>query len=90
MLFQPFFTSSQTFWKVANEYGDEILLTLDLNREKNTFEAYTRKDALKDLAGVFTYTLAKAAGKLKYPEIVFIDGKTRSKNDSLQIGRAHV
>ena len=83
LLFQPFFTSSQTFWKVANDYGDEILLTLNLNREKNTFEAYTRKDALKDLAGVFTYTLAKAAGKLKYPEIVFIDGKTRNQNDSL-------
>jgi hypothetical protein len=83
LLLQPFLASSQTYWKVANEYGDEILLTLDLNREKSSFEAYTRKDALKDLAGVFTYALAKAAGKLKYPEIVFIDGKTWNKNDSL-------
>lgn len=74
---------SQTYWKVANEYGDEILLTIDLNREKNSFEAYTRKDALKDLAGIFTFSLAKAAGKLKYAEIVFIEGKTQSRNDTL-------
>jgi len=76
---------SQNYWKVENEYGDEILLTIQLNDAKKTFEAYTRKDALKDLAGIFTYTLAKAAGKLKYPEIVFIEGKTEFKNDSLQL-----
>ncbi len=76
---------SQTYWKIENENGDEILLTLHLNDAKKTFEAYTRKDALKDLAGIFTYTLAKAAGKLKYPEIVFIEGKTQNKKDSLQL-----
>jgi len=76
---------SQTYWKIENENGDEILLTLHQNDAKKTFEAYTRKDALKDLAGIFTYTLAKAAGKLKYPEIVFIEGKTQNKNDSLQL-----
>lgn len=74
---------SQTYWRIENEHHDEILLTIDLNRTKQTFEAYTRRDALKDIAGTFTYTLAKAAGKLKYPEIVFIEGKTQNKADSL-------
>ncbi len=76
---------SQNYWKIENEYGDEILLTIHLNSEQKTFEAFTRKDALKDLAGIITYTLAKAAGKLKYPEIVYIEGKTQNKNDSLQL-----
>ena len=83
LLFLSSFASSQTYWKVENEYGDEILLTVEVNRTKNTFEAFSRKDALKELAGVFTYTLAKAAGKLKHPEIVFIEGRTLIKNDSL-------
>ncbi len=80
MMFNSF---SQTYWKIKNEHEDEILLTIDLNKEKQTFEAYTRKDALKDIAGSFTYTLAKAAGKLKHPEIVFIEGKTKTIKDSL-------
>lgn len=83
LVFQTFLASSQTFWKIENEHGDEILLTVEVNKEKNTFEAYSRKDALKDLAGIFTYTLAKAAGKLKYPEIVFIEGKAKTKSDTL-------
>ncbi len=83
LVFSSFTSFSQTYWKIENEYGDEILLTIEVNREKNTFEAFSRKDALKDLAGVFTYTLAKAAGKLKYPEIIFIDGKTVTRNDTL-------
>jgi len=83
LLLQSFNSFSQTFWKIENEYGDEVLLTLELNGDKNTFVAYSRKDALKDLAGAFTFALAKAAGKLKYPEIVFIEGKTSHKNDSL-------
>ena len=74
---------SQTYWKIKNEHEDEILLTINLNKEKQTFEAYTRKDALKDIAGTFTYTLAKAAGKLKFPEIVFIEGKSQTIKDSL-------
>ncbi len=74
---------SQTYWKVVNEYGDEILLTIEINKPHNTFEAYTRKNALKDIAGTFTYTLAKTAGKLKYPEIVFIEGKVDQKADSM-------
>ena len=76
---------SQTYWKVENEYGDEILLTIEINKEKNTFEAFTRRDALKDIAGTFTWTVAKTAGKLKYPEIVFIEGKTQQKSDSLML-----
>jgi hypothetical protein len=73
---------AQTFWKIENEYGDEILLTIEINKEKNTFEAFTRKEALKDIAGTFTWTLAKTAGKLKYPEIVFIEGKTQNRKDT--------
>jgi len=73
---------SQTFWKIENEYGDEILLTIEINTENNTFQAFTRKEALKDIAGTFTWTLAKTAGKLKYPEIVFIEGKTQNRKDS--------
>ncbi len=83
LILQSINSFSQSFWKIGNENGDEILLTLVVNNEKNTFEAFTRKDALKDLAGIFTYTLAKAAGKLKYAEIVFIQGQTQRKNDSL-------
>lgn len=73
----------QTYWKIDAEHGDEILLTVVVNNENKSFEAFTRKNALKDIAGVFTYTLARAAGKIKYPEIVFIQGKTQSKKDSL-------
>jgi hypothetical protein len=85
LLLMMFNSFSQTYWKIRNEHADEILLTIDLNKEKQTFEAYTRKDALKDIAGTFTYTLAKAAGKLKYPEIVFIEGKSQTIKDSLQL-----
>ncbi|MCX6225239.1 MAG: S41 family peptidase [Bacteroidia bacterium] len=74
---------SQSFWKIENEYGDEILLTIVLDNQQKTFKGYTRKNALKDIAGSFTYTLANVAGKLKYAEIVYIEGKTQSKNDSL-------
>jgi hypothetical protein len=76
---------SQTYWKVENEYADEILLTIEINKEKNTFEAFTRRDALKDIAGTFTWTLAKTAAKLKYPEIVFIEGTTQNKKDSIHL-----
>jgi hypothetical protein len=78
-----FSSISQTYWKIGNEYGDEVLLALNLNNDNKTFEAWSRKDALKDLAGIFTYSLAKAAGKLKYPEIVFMEGKTEQKKDTL-------
>lgn len=73
---------AQTFWKIENEFGDEILLTVEINTENNTFKSFTRKEALKDIAGTFTWTLAKTAGKLKYAEIVFIEGKTQNRKDS--------
>ncbi len=76
---------SQSFWEIENEHNDEILLTIDLNASNGTFEAYTRKNALKDIAGTFTYTLAKTAGKLRHAEIVFIDGKASRKGDSLTL-----
>lgn len=76
---------AQSYWRVENDRGDEILLTLELNKSKNTFEVHTRKDALKDLAGTLMFSLAKAAGKLKYPEIVFIEGRTQQKNDTLML-----
>ena len=85
LVFQSLLSFSRTYWKIEDEYGDEILLTINLNNEKKTFEAYTRKDALKDIAGSLMFTLAKTAGKLKYPEIVFIEGKTQTKKDSLML-----
>jgi len=85
LMVQSLFAASQTFWKVENDHGDEILLTIEVHKEKNTFEAWSRKDALKDLAGIFTYSLAKAAGKLKYPEIVFIEGKALTTGDTLRL-----
>ncbi len=80
--FLAFNSLAQTFWKIENEYGDEILLTIEINTENNTFQAFTRKEALKDIAGTFTWTLAKTAGKLKYAEIVFIEGKTQNRKDT--------
>ena len=66
---------SQTYWRLENENKEEILLTMKVDVKNMTFEAYTREDALKELAGTFTYMLAKTAGKLKYPEIVHSNGK---------------
>lgn len=74
---------SQSFWKIEYENGDEILLTIVIDKENRSFEAFTRKDALKDIAGIITYNLAKAAGKLKYSEIVFIKGNVKNINDSI-------
>jgi hypothetical protein len=82
-LFLSLGSFSQSFWKIEYENGDEVLITLALDNEAKTFEAYSRKDALKDIAGIFTYNLAKAAGKLKYAEIVFIEGTTRTFRDTL-------
>jgi hypothetical protein len=66
---------SQTFWRIEVEGGEELLLTMRNNKENQTFEAYTRRDALKELAGTFTYLLAKTAGKVKFPEIVHSFGR---------------
>jgi hypothetical protein len=76
---------SQTFWKIRTESGEEILLTIEVNSSAKTFKAYTRKDAIKEIAGFFAYNLAHAAGKLKYPEIVYIEGKADQQKDSLRL-----
>ena len=65
---------SQTYYRLDNESGEELLLTVEVNSAHKTFVAHTRKDALKELAGTFTYLIAKTAGKLKYPEIVHCEG----------------
>jgi hypothetical protein len=83
LLIYPVCSFSQSFWKVENEYGDQIMLTFVINDENKTFVAHTRKNALKDIAGSFTYALAKTAGKLKHAEIVYIEGNTQRKTESL-------
>ena len=83
ILFQSGLSYSQTYWKITSERGEQLLLTIDVNEKKNEFEAYTRKNALKDLAGTFNYLLALTAGKIQFPEVIFIDGKTSRKADSL-------
>ncbi len=66
---------AQSYWRIQNENGEELLLTIKINPEDMTFEAHTRKDALKELAGNIAFVLAKTAGKLKYSEIVHSEGK---------------
>ena len=39
LTFQSFSSFSQSYWKIENENNDQILLTIDLNNEKKTFEA---------------------------------------------------
>ena len=67
-------SNAQSYWQIQNESGEELLLTIQINTSNHTFVAHTRKDALKEMAGTFTYMLAKTAGKLKYPEIVHSEG----------------
>jgi len=73
---------SQTHWRIQNENGEELLLTITIHPENSTFEAHTRKDALREMAGTFTYMLAKTAGKLRYPEIVHSEGKITFLGDT--------
>jgi hypothetical protein len=82
-LLQSVLSFSQTYWKISSERGEQLLLTIAVNEKKNEFEAYTRKNALKDIAGTFNYVLAITAGKIQYPEIIFIEGKTSRSADSL-------
>ena len=76
---------AQSFWKIKTDSGEEILLRIEVNNTTKTFTASTRKDAIKDIAGFFAYNLAHAAGKLKYPEIVHIEGKANKEKDSLKL-----
>jgi len=47
-----------------------------------TFEAYSRKEALKDMIGSFMYLMAKTAGKIKYPELAHGGGKISYNADT--------
>lgn len=78
-------TAAESFWKIKTESGEEILLSVDVNLSTKTFKASTRREAIKEIAGFFAYNLAHAAGKLKYPEIVYIEGKANPVNDSLKL-----
>lgn len=76
---------SQTYWKITSDRGEQLLLTIEVNEKKNEFEAYTRKNALKEMAGTINYVLAMTAGKIQYAEIIYIDGKTYRKADTLKL-----
>jgi hypothetical protein len=73
---------SQTFWRIENERGEELLLTIRIDEKNQTFEAYSRKDALKEMAGTFMYTVAKTAGKIKYPELMHGNGSISFHSDT--------
>jgi len=72
-----------TYWNIENQHGENILLTISINRETRTFVAHTRKDALKDIAGSIAYMAARTAGILKYPEIVHVEGGISEKSDTI-------
>lgn len=74
---------SQTFWRIENERGEELLLTIQVNEKDQTFEAYSRKDALKEMAGTFMYMMAKTAGKVKYPELMHGNGAISCHSDTI-------
>ncbi|HWS01715.1 MAG TPA: S41 family peptidase [Prolixibacteraceae bacterium] len=74
---------AQTYWRVENERGEEILLTIYINTGDQTFITYTRKDALKEMAGTLMYAVAKAAGKIKYPELMHGEGKITYHADTI-------
>jgi hypothetical protein len=82
-LIQSVVSFSQTFWKITDENGEQLLLTIVIDERKNEFEAFTRKNALKDIAGSFNYLLALSAGRIQYPEIIYIKGNTSRKADSV-------
>src|SRR5665647_905365 len=83
ILIQSIACSAQTFWRVENERGEELLLTININSVNNTFETHTRKDALKEMAGSFMYMVAKTAGKVKYPELLHGEGKISYRADTV-------
>ena len=82
LIFLSISSFSQTHWRIKNENDEELLLTIKIDQKKQTFQAHTRKDALKDIAGTFTYYAARTAGILKYPEIIHIEGKISLQGDT--------
>jgi hypothetical protein len=85
ILLQSVLSFSQTYWKITSDRGEQLLLTIEVNEKKNEFEAYTRKNALKDMAGTINYLLAMTAGKIQYAEIIYIDGTTSRNADTLKL-----
>lgn len=73
---------SQTYWRVENERGEELLLTININAVNLTFETHTRKDALRDMTGSLMFMLAKTSGKIKYPELMHGEGKITFQADT--------
>ncbi len=73
---------AQTYWRVENERGEELLLTIHINGADQTFETHTRKDALREMAGSMMYMLAKTAGKIKHPELMHGNGKISFQADT--------
>jgi len=74
---------AQTYWRVENERGEELLLTININFANLTFETFTRRGALKEMAGSFMYMMAKTAGKIKYPELMHGEGKISHHADTI-------
>ena len=73
---------AQSYWCIQNDRGEELLLTIDINPGNSSFEAYSRKEALKDMIGSFMYMMAKTTGKIKYPELAHGGGKISYKADT--------
>jgi Peptidase family S41 len=73
---------SQSYWCIQNDRSEELLLTIDINPKNLTFEAYSRKEALKDMVGSFIYMMAKTTGKIKFPELAHGSGKISYESDT--------
>lgn len=73
---------SQSYWSIQNDRGEELLLTIEIDSKNLTFEASSRKDALRNMVGSFMYMMAKTTGKIKYPELAHGSGKISYKADT--------
>ncbi len=74
---------AQSYWQIENERGEELLLTIHINTVNKTFETYSRKDALREMAGSLMYLVAKTAGKIKYPELMHGEGSVSYHADTI-------
>lgn len=73
---------AQTYWRIQNERGEELLLTININSQNLTFEASSRKEAIKEIVGSLIYMMAKTTGKIKYPELAHGFGKISLNADT--------
>jgi Peptidase family S41 len=62
---------AQTEWLIREGAGHGIITT---NISDNIITGQTRKNALKDYAGGFKFSMARALTPLKYPEIIHFKG----------------